>query len=118
MPSRASARTPSGSPIAPIAVVSSPGITLACTPTASSRSTTAAISASPAWGVITTITVGRAYSGGARLAARGRAVDLDLDAVAQEGDVAGHRGRLGQRLGEAPGGVLDRRAARRVHRPV
>src|SRR5918993_936115 len=34
MPSRASDRTPSGSPIAPIAVVSSPGMTFACTPTA------------------------------------------------------------------------------------
>src|SRR4051794_40779854 len=56
MPSSASARTPSGSPIAPMAVVSSPGMTFACTPAASSRSTTAAISPSPAWGVITTIT--------------------------------------------------------------
>src|SRR3954468_20980149 len=61
IPSSASARTPSGSPIAPIAVVSSPGMTLACTPAASSRSTTAAISASPACGVITTITARRAY---------------------------------------------------------
>src|SRR4051812_20142080 len=56
IPSSASARTPSGSPIAPMAVVSSPGMTFACTPAASSRSTTAAISAAPAAGVITTIT--------------------------------------------------------------
>ena len=55
IPSSPISRTPSGSPIAPIAVVSSPGITLAWTPRASSFSTTAAISASVAWGVITTI---------------------------------------------------------------
>src|SRR5215213_2000711 len=44
--------------MAPMAVVSSPGMTFACTPAASSRSTTAAIWASPACGVITTITTG------------------------------------------------------------
>src|SRR4029079_9753044 len=55
-PSRPISRTPSGSPIAPIAVVSSPGITLACTPPAWSRSTTASICAGVASGVITTIT--------------------------------------------------------------
>ena len=38
-----------------MAVVSSPGMTFACTPAASSRATTAAISASVAWGVMTTI---------------------------------------------------------------
>src|ERR1044071_9616384 len=55
MPSRPSSRTPSGSPIAPIAVVSSPGMTSTCTPVVSSRLRTAAISASPASGVITII---------------------------------------------------------------
>src|SRR3954471_22962193 len=55
MPSRPSSRTPSGSPIAPIAVVSSPGITSTWTPTVSRRARTAAISASPAPGVITII---------------------------------------------------------------
>src|SRR3954447_13849129 len=55
IPSRPSVRTPSGSPIAPIAVVSSPGITSTCTPVVSSRLRTAAISASPASGVITII---------------------------------------------------------------
>src|SRR3954453_3855507 len=55
MPSSPSSRTPSGSPIAPIAVVSSPGITSTCTPVVSSRPRTAAISASPAAGVITII---------------------------------------------------------------
>src|SRR3954451_23968269 len=55
IPSRPSSRTPSGSPIAPIAVVSSPGITSTCTPVVSSRLRTAAISASPAVGVITII---------------------------------------------------------------
>src|SRR3954469_10053025 len=54
-PSRPISRTPSGSPIAPIAVVSSPGITSTCTPVVSSRLRTAAISASPAAGVITII---------------------------------------------------------------
>ena len=55
-PSRPISRTPSGSPIAPMAVVSSPGITFACTPPAWRRSTTASISAGVASGVITTIT--------------------------------------------------------------
>src|SRR3954468_13833752 len=55
MPSRPSSRTPSGSPIAPIAVVSSPGITRPWTTTVSRRARTAAISASPAPGVITII---------------------------------------------------------------
>src|SRR5689334_19302296 len=59
MPSRPSSRTPSGSPIAPIAVVSSPGMTSTCTPVVSSRLRTAAISASPASGVITIIKVTR-----------------------------------------------------------
>src|SRR3954464_4725703 len=58
MPSRPSSRTPSGSPIAPMAVVSSPGSTSTCTPTVSRRARTAATSASPASGVITIITAG------------------------------------------------------------
>ena len=54
-----SSATPSGSPIAPIAVVSSPGITTTCTPVVSRRARTAATSASVAWGVITIITAAR-----------------------------------------------------------
>jgi hypothetical protein len=56
MPSRPSSATPSGSPIAPIAVVSSPGMTTTWTPVVSRRSTTAWISGSVAWGVMTIIT--------------------------------------------------------------
>src|SRR3954451_21092236 len=56
MPSRPSSRTPSGSPIAPIAVVSSPGSTSTWTPVVRSLALTASISASPASGVITIIT--------------------------------------------------------------
>src|SRR3954462_14017667 len=56
MPSRPSSATPSGSPMAPMAVVSSPGITTTCTPVVSSRARTAATSASVAWGVMTIIT--------------------------------------------------------------
>src|SRR3954449_10894970 len=62
MPSRPSSRTPSGSPIAPIAVVSSPGSTSTWTPTVSRRARTAATSASPASGVITIITGGRSQA--------------------------------------------------------
>ena len=43
MPSSPSSRTPSGSPIAPMAVVSSPGIVSTWTPVVSSRATTARI---------------------------------------------------------------------------
>ena len=43
--------------IAPIAVVSSPGITTTCTPVVSSRATTASTCSWVAPGVITTITV-------------------------------------------------------------
>src|SRR5919201_2076654 len=88
MPSSASARTPSGSPIAPIAVVNSPGMTFACTPTVSSRRTTASISACVAWGVITTITAdelcGRAAGHRLRVGARAGMQDRvvrELDAV-------------------------------------
>src|SRR5215211_5371733 len=56
IPSSPSSRTPSGSPIAPIAVVSSPGSTSTCTPVVFSLALTASISASPASGVITIIT--------------------------------------------------------------
>src|SRR5688572_4432955 len=56
MPSSPSSRTPSGSPIAPIAVVSSPGSTSTCTPVVLSLALTASISTSPASGVITIIT--------------------------------------------------------------
>src|SRR4029079_18759637 len=55
IPSSPSSRTPSGSPIAPIAVVSSPGRTSTCTPVVFSLALTASISASPASGVITII---------------------------------------------------------------
>src|SRR3954447_26455269 len=55
MPSSPSSATPAGSPIAPIAVVSSPGITTTCTPVVSTRATTASISADVACGVITII---------------------------------------------------------------
>src|SRR4051812_195176 len=62
MPSSPSSRTPLGSPIAPIAVVSSPGSTSTCTPVVSSRDLTAAISASVASGVMTIITRPRSGS--------------------------------------------------------
>src|SRR5919198_2133165 len=55
MPSRPSSATPSGSPIAPIAVVSSPGMTTTCTPVVDSFWRIASISASVAWGVMTII---------------------------------------------------------------
>src|SRR5919198_1426311 len=55
IPSSPSSRTPSGSPIAPIAVVSSPGMTTTCTPVVDSFCRTASISASVAWGVMTII---------------------------------------------------------------
>src|SRR3954465_10191607 len=58
MPSRPSSRTPSGSPRAPIAVVSSPGMTRTGTPTVSSLTRTAAMCASVASGVITIIMAG------------------------------------------------------------
>src|SRR3954454_17734071 len=56
MPSRPSSPTPSGSPIAPIAVVSSPGRTTTCTPVVARRSLTASTSTSVAPGVMTIIT--------------------------------------------------------------
>src|SRR5436305_5209870 len=56
IPSSPSSATPSGSPIAPIAVVSSPGITSTCRwPIDSSRALTAPISSAVACGVITII---------------------------------------------------------------
>src|SRR4051812_46969818 len=55
MPSRPSWRTPSGSPIAPIAVVSSPGMTATWTPVVASRSATAWTWSSVASGDMTTI---------------------------------------------------------------
>src|SRR4051812_27036619 len=61
MPSSPSSATPAGSPIAPIAVVSSPGITTTCTPVVSTRATTASISADVACGVITIITAAPSY---------------------------------------------------------
>src|SRR5919206_1455627 len=59
IPSSPSSATPSGSPIAPIAVVSSPGMTTTCTPVVSNRARTASISTCVAWGVITIITARR-----------------------------------------------------------
>src|SRR5204863_462387 len=56
IPSRPSSATPSGSPIAPIAVVSSPGMTTTWTPVVLRRVVTASISAGEAWGVMTIIT--------------------------------------------------------------
>ena len=73
-PSRPSSRTPSGSPIAPIAVVSSPGITFACTPRASSLATTASICSGVASGVITTIMGWRHSARGRRAASASRAL--------------------------------------------
>src|SRR3954452_17383863 len=55
--SRPSSATPAGSPIAPMAVVSSPGMTTTCTPVVSSRATTESTCSCDAPGVITTITV-------------------------------------------------------------
>jgi hypothetical protein len=50
--------------MAPMAVVSSPGMTTTCTPVVSSRARTAATSASVAWGVITIITAERTLLNG------------------------------------------------------
>jgi len=57
IPSRPSSLTPRGSPIAPIAVVSSPGMTTTWTPVAARRSRTASTWRSEACGVITIIMV-------------------------------------------------------------
>src|SRR4051812_44640034 len=71
MPSSPSSRTPSGSPIAPIAVVSSPGSTTTCTPVVARRSLTASTSVSEAPGVITIITGQAASYGPERAGCRG-----------------------------------------------
>src|SRR3954471_8233843 len=85
MPSSPSSMTPSGSPIAPIAVVSSPGIVSTCTPVVSRRSTTARICSSLAPGVMTTI-MGADPTGVAR-GTSARAADADV----ARGDVHGAR---------------------------
>ena len=54
-PSRPSSATPCGSPMAPIAVVSSPGMTTTCTPVVARRSRTASICSTVAPGVMTII---------------------------------------------------------------
>src|SRR3954452_2256080 len=58
MPSSPSSRTPSGSPIAPIAVVSSPGMTSTWTPVSSKRTLTSSTSASEACDDMTIIIAG------------------------------------------------------------
>src|SRR3954470_9063965 len=65
MTSRPSSATPSGSPIAPIAVVNSPGMTTTWTPVSASRSRTASTSASAAPGCITIIIGADGTSAGA-----------------------------------------------------
>src|SRR5690349_6189182 len=85
MPSSPSSATPSGSPMAPMAVVSSPGITTTCTPVVSSRARTAATSASVAWGVMTIITAARTL-----LRRRPRGLEPEVaDAELVEADVVG-----------------------------
>src|SRR4051794_16270740 len=59
MPSSPSSSTPSGSPMAPIAVVSSPGMTSTCTPVVSSRALTASTCSVDAPGAMTIITAAR-----------------------------------------------------------
>src|SRR4051812_3943550 len=61
MPSRPSSATPCGSPMAPIAVVSSPGMTTTCTPVVLRRASTARTSSAVAWGVMTIITARTTY---------------------------------------------------------
>src|SRR5829696_2646801 len=82
MPSSPSSRTPSGSPIAPIAVVSSPGSTSTCTPVVFSLALTASISASPASGVITIIT-----------ASQPQLADAQLVGAEVVGQLVAHRAR-------------------------
>src|SRR4051812_2343404 len=55
IPSSPSSSTPSGSPMAPIAVVSSPGMTSTCTPVVSSRALTASTCWAEAPGAMTII---------------------------------------------------------------
>src|SRR6188472_3444024 len=106
MPSSPSSATPSGSPMAPMAVVSSPGITTTCTPVVSSRARTAATSASVAWGVITIITPRERYS--ARRLGSERSEPEVADAELVEADVVGelvaHRARdlVAQQVGVVP----------------
>src|SRR3954452_18540542 len=111
MPSRPSSATPSGSPMAPIAVVSSPGMTTTCTPVVARRPRTASISASVACGVITIITgdTERYPAGGAGTEPEVAHAELvEADVV---GELVAHRARdlVAQQLGVvaevAPQGV-------------
>src|SRR4051812_13008350 len=70
--------TPSGSPIAPIAVVSSPGMVSTCTPVVSRRSTTARICSSLAPGAMTTIIGAKSYEGLQAEAAHAHLVEADV----------------------------------------
>src|SRR6185312_3478471 len=93
MPSSPSSATPSGSPMAPMAVVSSPGITTTCTPVVSSRARTAATSASVAWGVITIITAGRTLPGAMRRQLEPEVADAELVEADVVGELVADRDR-------------------------
>src|SRR5215207_9445019 len=119
MPSSPSSATPSGSPIAPIAVVSSPGMTTTCTPVVSRRARTASTSASLACGVMTIITAdGSGRTDAARRCACSRPGPLQpevADAELVEADVVSQlvADGLGH-LGAQQPGIVAEVAAQRV----
>src|SRR3954470_10964794 len=98
--------TPSGSPIAPIAVVSSPGMVSTCTPVVCRRSTTARICSSLAPGVMTTIIGAKSYEGLQAEPAHAHLVEADV-----MGELVAHRARhlVAQQVG-----VVAEVAAQRV----
>src|SRR3954464_2969735 len=106
IPSRPSSMTPSGSPIAPIAVVSSPGMVSTCTPVVSRRSTTARICSSLAPGAMTTIIGAKSYEGLQAEPAHAHLVEADV-----MGELVAHRARhlVAQQVG-----VVAEVAAQRV----
>src|SRR3954454_12747348 len=101
MPSSPSSMTPSGSPIAPMAVVSSPGIVSTCTPVVWRRSTTARICSSLAPGVMTTI-IGADFSVARRL--EPEAADAHLVEADVMGELVAHGARdlVAQQVGVVP----------------
>src|SRR4051794_31152036 len=106
MPSSPSSITPCGSPIAPIAVVSSPGMVSTCTPVVSRRSTTARICSSLAPGAMTTIIGAKSYEGLQAEPAHAHLVEADV-----MGELVAHRARhlVAQQVG-----VVAEVAAQRV----
>src|SRR3954468_3028017 len=91
MPSRPSSATPSGSPMAPIAVVSSPGRTTTCTPVVARRSLTASTSASVAPGVMTIITAPASYERDQRVGSEAEALHAELVEADVVGELVPHR---------------------------